>query len=80
MVLIILGFPLMIYLLIFHISALLIHTRGALTNLPLEDLNNYYGVVSVIISHPYADTTIGAFDRNGNSMELEILSSTLTVL
>jgi len=53
------------------------HSHPSSSNKPsLEDLNNYYGVVSVIISHPYADTTIGAFDRNGNSMELEILSST----
>ena len=52
------------------------HSHPSSSNKPsLEDLNNYYGVVSVIISHPYADMTIGAFDRNGNSMELEILSS-----
>jgi proteasome lid subunit RPN8/RPN11 len=51
------------------------HSHPGGSNRPsLEDLNNYYGLVSVIISYPYIDTTIGAFDRNGNAMELEILT------
>jgi len=50
------------------------HSHPGGSNRPsLEDLNNYYGVVSVIISHPYVDKSMGAFDRNGNEMELEIL-------
>src|SRR5438067_4307882 len=50
------------------------HSHPSSSNKPsLEDLNNYYGLVSVIISHPYTDETIGAFDRNGNEMQLEIL-------
>src|ERR671927_684166 len=50
------------------------HSHPGGSNKPsLEDLNNYYGLVSVIISHPYTDETIGAFDRNGNEMQLEIL-------
>ena len=38
----------------------------------LEDLHSYFGVVSLIISHPYDYQTISAFDRNGNSLDLEI--------
>jgi len=50
------------------------HSHPGGSNRPsLEDLNNYYGLVSVIISHPYVDKNMGAFDRNGNEMELEIL-------
>jgi proteasome lid subunit RPN8/RPN11 len=52
------------------------HSHPGGSNRPsLEDLNNYYGLVSVIISHPYVDKSMGAFDRNGNEMELEILPS-----
>jgi proteasome lid subunit RPN8/RPN11 len=52
------------------------HSHPGASNRPsLEDLNNYYGLVSIIISHPYTDETIGAFDRNGNEMQLEILST-----
>lgn len=50
------------------------HSHPGGSNRPsLEDLNNYYGLVSVIISHPYVEKSMGAFDRNGNEMELEIL-------
>jgi proteasome lid subunit RPN8/RPN11 len=45
------------------------HSHPGGSNRPsLEDLNNYYGLVSVIISHPYVDKSMGAFDRNGNEM------------
>jgi proteasome lid subunit RPN8/RPN11 len=50
------------------------HSHPGGSNRPsLEDLNNYYGLVSVIISHPYVDESMGAFDRNGIEMGLEIL-------
>jgi proteasome lid subunit RPN8/RPN11 len=53
-----------------------VHSHPQRSNRPsLEDLNNYYGLVSVIISYPYEDYTIGAFDRNGNNMDLKILNS-----
>ncbi|HYY65595.1 MAG TPA: Mov34/MPN/PAD-1 family protein [Nitrososphaeraceae archaeon] len=53
-----------------------VHSHPQGSNRPsLEDLNNYYGLVSVIISYPYEDYTIGAFDRNGNNMDLKILNS-----
>jgi proteasome lid subunit RPN8/RPN11 len=52
------------------------HSHPGGSNKPsLEDLNNYYGLVSIIISYPYEDNTIGAFDRNGKNMEIKILST-----
>jgi proteasome lid subunit RPN8/RPN11 len=51
------------------------HSHPGGSNKPsLEDLNNYYGLVSIIISYPYEDNTIGAFDRSGNIMEIKILT------
>jgi hypothetical protein len=38
---------------------------------PIHDLP----LVSLIISHPYEDDTLGAFDRNGDAIELKILES-----
>jgi proteasome lid subunit RPN8/RPN11 len=50
------------------------HSHPGGTNRPsLEDLNNFYGFISVIISYPYSDTDIGAFDRNGNKVRIEIV-------
>jgi proteasome lid subunit RPN8/RPN11 len=52
------------------------HSHPGGSNKPSrEDLNNYYGLVSIIISYPYEDNTIGAFDRNGKNMEIKLLSS-----
>jgi proteasome lid subunit RPN8/RPN11 len=49
------------------------HSHPGGSNRPsLQDLNNFFGVVSVIISYPYEYETIGAFDRNGNSISLII--------
>jgi proteasome lid subunit RPN8/RPN11 len=51
-----------------------VHSHPSSSNKPsLEDLNNYYGLVSIIISYPYDDDTIGAYDRNGVNLELNIL-------
>lgn len=68
------GFP--VYDLPFDLSYIgTAHSHPGASNKPsIADLNNYYGLVSIIISYPYEDQTIGAFDRNGNNMELEILS------
>jgi proteasome lid subunit RPN8/RPN11 len=53
------------------------HSHPGGSNKPsIEDLNNYFGVVSIIICHPYEDETIGAFDRNGRNMDFKILPST----
>ncbi|MDQ6667468.1 MAG: Mov34/MPN/PAD-1 family protein [Thermoproteota archaeon] len=50
------------------------HSHPGGSNRPsLEDLNNYYGIVSIIISYPYEYSTIGAFDKNGRIMDLEIV-------
>ena len=52
------------------------HSHPGGSNRPsLDDLNHFYGMVSIIISHPYEDETIGAYDRNGNSLELRIVDS-----
>jgi proteasome lid subunit RPN8/RPN11 len=52
------------------------HSHPGGSNRPsLDDLNHFYGMVSIIISHPYEDRTIGAYDRNGNSLEIRIVDS-----
>jgi proteasome lid subunit RPN8/RPN11 len=52
------------------------HSHPSGSNKPsLEDLNNYYGSVSIIINYPYTYNTIAAFDRDGNYMELQIINS-----
>ena len=52
------------------------HSHPGGSNHPsLEDLNHFTGVVSIIISHPYEDNTIAAYDRNGNRIELQIVNS-----
>ena len=53
------------------------HSHPGGSNHPsLEDLNHFTGYVSIIISHPYEDNTIAAYDRNGSSLELKIVNST----
>ena len=50
------------------------HSHPGGSNRPsLEDLNNFYGFVSVIINYPYEESDIGAFDRNGNKVHVEIV-------
>lgn len=57
-----------------HIGTAHSHPGGS--NKPsLEDLNHFSGFVSIIISHPYEDETLGAYDRNGNSLEIRIVDS-----
>jgi proteasome lid subunit RPN8/RPN11 len=49
---------------------------GGLNKPSLADLNRgFYGVVSIIIAHPYEDRTIAAYDRNGNKLEIKITNS-----
>jgi proteasome lid subunit RPN8/RPN11 len=69
------GFP--VYDLPFDLSYMgTAHSHPGGSNRPsLDDLNHFYGMVSIIISHPYEDETIGAYDRNGNSLELRIVDS-----
>jgi len=48
------------------------HPSGS-TRPSLEDLHNYFGIISLIIGFPYDYETITAFDRNGNQLNLEII-------
>ncbi|HKU50343.1 MAG TPA: Mov34/MPN/PAD-1 family protein [Nitrososphaera sp.] len=68
------GFP--IHDLPFDLSYLgTAHSHPGGSNRPsLEDLNHFYGMVSIIISHPYEDDTLAAYDRSGNAFELRILA------
>jgi proteasome lid subunit RPN8/RPN11 len=52
------------------------HSHLGGSNKPsLEDLNRgFYGAVSIIIAHPYEDRTIAAYDRNGNKLEMKIIT------
>lgn len=53
-----------------------VHTHPGTSNKPsLEDLNYFSGFVSIIISYPYEDETIAAYNRNGNSLEIKIVDS-----
>ena len=36
----------------------------------LEDLNNFFGLVSVIVKAPYDEKDIFAWDRSGNSIPI----------
>jgi proteasome lid subunit RPN8/RPN11 len=65
------GFP--VYELPFDLSYIgTIHSHPSGSNRPsLEDLNHFFGLVSLIICHPYDVGNIGAFDRSGNKMEVE---------
>jgi proteasome lid subunit RPN8/RPN11 len=53
-----------------------VHTHSGSSNKPsVEDLNYFSGFVSIIISYPYEDETIAAYNRNGNSLEIKIVDS-----
>lgn len=69
------GFP--SYDLPFDLSYIgTVHSHPGGSNRPsIEDLNNYYGLVSVIICYPYDDRTICAFDRNGDQFPLTIINA-----
>jgi len=53
------------------------HSHPGGSNRPsLEDLNRgFYGAVSIIIAHPYEDSTMAVYDRNGNKLDFEITNS-----
>ena len=65
------GFP--VYELPFDLSYIgTIHSHPSGSNRPsLEDLNHFFGLVSLIICYPYDAGNIGAFDRNGTKLEVE---------
>lgn len=41
----------------------------------LEDLNNFFGLVSLIVKSPYENEDVFAWDRDGNPVKLEIIPS-----
>jgi proteasome lid subunit RPN8/RPN11 len=53
------------------------HSHPGGSNRPsLDDLNRgFYGAVSIIIAHPYDDSTIAAYDRNGTKLEIKTTNS-----
>ncbi len=67
------GFP--VYELPFDLSYMgTAHSHPGGSNKPSpEDLNNFYGFVSVIISYPYEEETIAAYDRNGSDVPITIV-------
>lgn len=47
------------------------HSHPSGSSLPsLEDLNHFYGLVSIIIAHPYEEHDIHAYDGNGREVFL----------
>lgn len=65
------GFP--VYELPFDLSYIgTVHSHPSRSNKPsLEDLNHFFGLVSLIICYPYEVQDMAAFDRNGNNLDLE---------
>ena len=39
----------------------------------VADLNNFFGLVSVIVKSPYKDDSVFAWDSSGNSIPLSIV-------
>jgi proteasome lid subunit RPN8/RPN11 len=47
------------------------HSHPSGTSQPsLEDLNHFYGLVSIIISHPYEEHDLHAYDSQGREVQL----------
>ncbi|MDQ4072701.1 MAG: Mov34/MPN/PAD-1 family protein [Thermoproteota archaeon] len=43
------------------------HPNGS-SNPSIEDLNHFYGLISIIIAHPYNENDIHAYDSNGKEV------------
>lgn len=39
----------------------------------LDDLQNFFGLVTLIVKSPYGDDDVSAWDSNGNSIKLSII-------
>lgn len=48
------------------------HPSGS-ANPSITDLNNFFGLVSIIVKFPYDDEDIFAWDSNGNPIEISII-------
>jgi len=54
----------------------IVHSHPAGSAEPsLTDLNNYFGLVSMIVKSPYNDDDIFAWDSNGDEIPLEVLTT-----
>ena len=52
----------------------IVHSHPAGSAEPsLEDLNNFFGLVSLIVKSPYEDEDVFAWDRDGNPVKLTII-------
>jgi len=52
----------------------IVHSHPAGSAEPsLEDLNNFFGLVSLIVKSPYEDEDVFAWDREGNPVKLTII-------
>ena len=51
-----------------------VHSHPAGSAKPsMEDLNNFFGLVSLIVQSPYENEDIYAWDRDGNAVEISII-------
>ena len=51
-----------------------VHSHPAGSAKPsMEDLNNFFGLVSLIVQSPYENEDIYAWDRDGNSVKISII-------
>lgn len=48
------------------------HPSGS-ANPSVTDMNNFFGLVSLIVKSPYEDDNIYAWDGNGNSIKLSVI-------
>lgn len=48
------------------------HPSGS-ANPSVADMNNFFGLVSLIVKSPYEDDNIYAWDGNGNSIKLSVI-------
>ena len=54
----------------------MVHSHPAGSAEPsLTDLNNYFGLVSMIVKSPYNDDDIFTWDSNGDEIPLEVLAT-----
>ena len=54
----------------------MVHSHPAGSAEPsLTDLNNYFGLVSIIVKSPYNDDDIFAWDSNGDEIPFEVLAT-----
>jgi proteasome lid subunit RPN8/RPN11 len=55
-----------------YIGMVISHPNGSAEPSP-TDLQNFFGLVSVIVKSPYGDDDIFAWDSSGNTIKLTII-------